>query len=97
MPRQYPYEIQVVSSAFSGRIPEHLWRTVGRASTQTGAYRRYAKEWAWYHPQQNAWSGHVRIRWNGQPCAVDRFTREIWLYDPETGRESAIPPEATHA
>ena len=86
-----PYEIQVVSSAFSGRIPTHLWKTVGRASTQTGAYRRYAREWRWYHPQQNAWSGHVRILWNGQTCAINPVTHEIWLFDLETGVERVIP------
>ena len=91
MAKLQAFEIQVVSGAFSGKIPPHLWRTVGRASTQTGAYRHYARQWAWYHPQQNAWTGHVRIRWNGQPCAVDHVTHEISLYDPETGRQSQIP------
>ena len=94
MPRVYPYEIQVVSRAFSGKIPPHLWKTVGRASTQQGAYRRYAKEYRWYNPDQNSWSGHVRVLYKGQPCYIDRFTHEFRLYDPETGYESDIKEDA---
>ncbi len=75
------YEVQTVSSAFAGRIPEHLWETVGRATTPRGAYRHYKREWMWYHPQQNAWSGHVRILRNGRQVIIDTYTLEMYDVD----------------
>ena len=55
------YEIQTISSAFAGRIPEHLWRTKAVARSLRGAYQAYAEQYRWYHPEPNCWSGHVRI------------------------------------
>jgi hypothetical protein len=86
------FEIQTVSRPFgpAEKIPPALWRTVARASTQTGAYRAYARYYRWYHPQQGAWSGHVRVRYDGQTCVVDQYTHLIYLYDPIRGIETAL-------
>lgn len=91
MPKRL-FEVQTVSRPFGPmeKIPPDLWRTVARASTQTGAYRAYARYHRWYHPQQGAWSGHVRVRYDGQPCTVDAYTHLIWLYDLEAGTETEL-------
>ena len=75
------FEIQAVDTAFASRIPEHLWHTVGRAKTPRGAYRHYAREWGYRHPQQNAWSGHVRILLDGRPVTVEKDYLEVHYLD----------------
>jgi hypothetical protein len=90
MAKRYPFEIQVINRPFSSfeRIPEHLWRTVGRASHPVTALRRAEKERRGVTPQRNAWSGHVRILCGGKPVVIedhgniimscDDFSRVDW-------------------
>lgn len=67
------FEIQVVDSAFSGKIPAHLWRRYGTARTTTGAVRSYNRAYKDRHQEQNSWSGHVRLLVKGIRVPVYTF------------------------
>lgn len=81
MAKQYPFEIQVVNRAFSGRIPEDMWRTAGYASHPVTALRRFNKERRAVTPQPGAWSGHVRILCGGTPVHIEDHGAIVRAYD----------------
>ena len=56
------YQIQVVTSPFSGPIPERLWETVSSCTGEFSALREAISKSDWYAPSgSGSWSGHVRI------------------------------------
>jgi len=56
------YHVQIVPSAFSGPIPEKLWKTVSTCKGQFSALREATVHRDWYSPPgSGSWSGHVRI------------------------------------
>lgn len=73
MAKQYPFEIQVVNRAFGSaeRIPETMWRTVGRASHPLTALRRAEKERRSVTPLPGSWTGHVRILCGGTQVTIE--------------------------
>lgn len=55
------YRVEYLSRPYAGGIP---WDDAGiayRGTSERRALREYNRLYRWYHPQQNAWSGHVRI------------------------------------
>ena len=81
MAKRYPFEIQVVNRAFSGRVPEDMWRTVGHASHPVTALRRFQKEQRAVTPQPGSWSGHVRILCGGKPVSIEDHGETIRSVD----------------
>lgn len=73
MAKRYPFEIQVVNRAFSGKVPESLWQTIGRASHPITALRRVRREQKAVTPQPGSWSGHVRVLCNGEPVWIEDY------------------------
>jgi len=56
------YHVQIVTSAFSGPIPERLWETVSSWHGQFSALSAAKSQEDWYSPPgSGSWSGHVRI------------------------------------
>ncbi len=66
-----PFEVQTIGSAFAGKIPEPLWRTVSRHETGTAAYKAAQKWRKWYTPQPGSWSGHVRVLRDGKHVGLE--------------------------
>ena len=52
--------VQATYSAYSQEVPAAAWRDAGTARTWRVLERIYFREWRRIHPQQNAYSGHVR-------------------------------------
>lgn len=77
MARTYEFEIQAVSRAFSGRVPEHLWKTVGRTNHVVTASRTASKWRRYYTPQPGSWSGHVRVLRNGKHVVIEPNSFDI--------------------
>lgn len=80
MAKRYAFEIQVVHRPYGSmeRLPASAWQTVGRASHPVTALRRAEKERKSVTPQQNAWSGHVRILCGGQPVVIEDYGNDIY-------------------
>lgn len=60
-----PIEVQICHRAFANKVPTDMWRAYGHAGTPKGAMRHYRRAYRETHPQQNAWSGHVRMLVHG--------------------------------
>jgi len=54
------YTVETLNSAYGGRIP---WDRAGRKEglNERKAISLYNRAHEWYHPEDNSWSGHVRI------------------------------------
>ena len=68
------WTVECLSSAYGGRIPWDRAQVAQESANQHTIIREYNRLNRWYHPQQNAWSGHVRIVGN-----------DGWVYTVEGG------------
>jgi hypothetical protein len=71
-------------SAYGGRVPEAAWEHYGVARTWRGLERMYRRIDRMIHPQQNAWSGHMRfLTAAGEPIEYRNALKLLGHPDPD--------------
>jgi hypothetical protein len=79
------FQLQITDGAYTV-VPDRAWKCQSTHRSVPHLRRQYRRWHRWFHPQQNAWSGHVRVvdeagrcvEFDGHDLIVTEFEGE-WL------------------